>query len=414
MTIHPAREPASRPVAGGASYILLHNTTEVVTPDLAGEKIVRFPKGAVVFQEGRVVEIGPAADLASRHREARPVNANGHLVTPGLVDCHTHMVFAGHRAEEFHRRLKGESYEDIAAAGGGILATVRATRAAGPERLAAATVLHRGWMRRQGTTTWEGKSGYGLDRDTELAQLRAVRDAGGVPTWLGAHAVPPEHRDADAYVDWAIQAVLPDAARIATAADVFVERGTFDVEQARRYLQACRRAGLDLRLHGDQLNEIGAVGLAVELGARSIDHLEATGSKGVAALAASDVVGVLLPVAALYLNRPMPPGRALVDAGAAIALASDFNPGSAYCESLPVVCTLACTQLGLAPEEALAACTVNAAHVLGLSDRGRVAPGYRADLVLLDARDWRHLAYHLAGDLVRTVIRRGRVAFARA
>jgi imidazolonepropionase len=156
------------------------------------------------------------------------------------------------------------------------------------------------------------------------------------------------------------------------------------------------------------------VPLAIELRARSIDHLEATGPDGVAALASSDVVGVLLPVAALYLGRPMPPGRALVDAGAAIALATDFNPGSAFCESLPVVCTLACTQLRLTPEEALAACTVNAAHVLGLADRGRIAAGHRADLVLLDAPDWRHLAYHLAGDVVRTVIREGRVVHSRA
>ena len=235
-----------------------------------------------------------------------------------------------------------------------------------------------------------------------------------MPTWLGAHAVPPEHPDADAYVDWLIADVLPDAARIAVAADVFVERGTFDVEQARRYLLACRARGLALRLHGDQLSEIGAVPLAVELGARSIDHLEATGREGVAALAASDVAAVLLPIAALYLARPMPPARALVDAGAIVALATDFNPGSAYCESLPVVCTLACTQLGLSPEEALAACTVNAAHVLGLSDRGRLAPGLRADVVLLDAPDWRHLAYHLAGDLVHTVIREGRVVVSRA
>jgi imidazolonepropionase len=269
-------------------------------------------------------------------------------------------------------------------------------------------------MLAHGTTTFEGKSGYGLDRETELAQLEAVRAAGGIPTWLGAHAVPPEHPDADAYVDWAIEHVLPAAARIAVAADVFVERGTFDVEQARRYLVACRATGLVLRLHGDQLSEIGAVPLAIELGARSIDHLEATGPEGVAALAASDVVGVLLPVAALFLGRPMPPARALVDSGAAIALAADFNPGSAFCESLPVVCTLACTQLGLTPEEALAASTVNAAHVLGLNDRGRLAPGLRADLVLLDAGDWRHLAYHFAGAVVHTVVSAGRVVHTRA
>jgi len=269
-------------------------------------------------------------------------------------------------------------------------------------------------MLTHGTTTFEGKSGYGLDRDTELAQLDAVRAAGGVPTWLGAHAVPPEHPDASAYVEWLIADVLPEAARVAVAADVFVERGAFGVEQARRYLTACRAAGLALRLHGDQLSEIGAVPLAIELGAQSVDHLESTGPQGVSALAASQVVGVLLPIAALYLDRPMPPARALVDAGAAVALATDFNPGSAYCESLPVVCTLACTQLGLSPEEALSACTVNAAHVLGLGDRGRLTPGLRADVVLVGASDWRHLAYHLAGDVIHTVVREGRVALSRA
>ncbi len=216
----------------------------------------------------------------------------------------------------------------------------------------------------------------------------------------------------DAYVDFLLAEVLPDAAGLAQAADIFVERGAFDVEQARRYLEACRSAGLELRLHGDQFTELGAVGLAVELGARSIDHLEATGPTGVGLLATSDVTGVLLPVSALFLGRPMPPARALVDAGAAVALATDFNPGSAFCESLPLVCSLACTQLGLAPAEALAACTVNAAHVLSLAGgKGRLAPGYDADLVLVADDDWRHLAYHLGGPVVHTVVRGGRVAW---
>ena len=227
-----------------------------------------------------------------------------------------------------------------------------------------------------GTTTWEGKSGYGLDRDTELASLEAVRAAGGSPTWLGAHAVPPEFDDADAYLDFALAEVLPEAARLADAADVFLERGAFDAAQARRYLSACRDAGLALRLHGDQFTESGAIGLACELGARSVDHLEATGEAGVQALATSEVVGVLLPASALFLDRPMPPARSLVDAGAAVALATDFNPGSSFTTSLPLVCSLACTQLHLSPQEALTAVTVNAAHVLGLAgDRGRIATG---------------------------------------
>jgi imidazolonepropionase len=269
-------------------------------------------------------------------------------------------------------------------------------------------------MLRAGTTTFEGKSGYGLDRETELASLRAVRAAAGVPTWLGAHAVPPEHADADAYLDFALTEVLPEAAQLAEAADVFLERGAFDAAQARRYLEACRDRGLALRLHGDQFSEAGAIPLAIELGARSVDHLEATGPDGIAALAASDVTGVLLPASALFLDRPMPPARALVDAGAAVALATDFNPGSSFCESLPLVMSLAATQLHLSPGEALAACTVNAAQVLGRADRvGRLAPGYRADVVLLDAPDWRYLAYRLGGDLVATVVREGAVAWSR-
>ena len=266
-------------------------------------------------------------------------------------------------------------------------------------------------MLQAGTTTFESKSGYGLDRDTELASLRAIRDAGGVPTWLGAHAVPPEFPDADAYLDFALAEVLPGAAELAEAADVFLERGAFDAAQARRYLEACKAAGLTARLHGDQFTEQGAVPLAVELGARSIDHLEATGHEGVVALGRSEVTTVLLPASALFLSRPMPPARALVDSGAAVALATDFNPGSAFCESLPLVCSLAATQLELSPSEALAACTVNAAHVLGRADRvGRLAPGYAADVVLLDAPDWRHLAYHLGGRLVASVILQGRSA----
>jgi imidazolonepropionase len=269
-------------------------------------------------------------------------------------------------------------------------------------------------MRAHGTTTFEGKSGYGLDHDTELAQLRAVRAAGGIPTWLGAHTVPPEFDDGDGYVDFLLAEVLPEAAQLAEAADVFLERGSFDVNQARRYLEACRDAGLALRLHGDQFTESGAIGLAIELGARSVDHLEATGPAGVAQLAASDVAGVLLPASALFLGRPMPPGRALVDAGALVALATDFNPGSAFCDSLPLVLSLACTQLKLAPEEALVAATANAAHVLGRADGiGRLEPGYAADVVLLDAPDWRHVAYHLAGDVVHTVLEGGAVAFRR-
>ena len=362
----------------------------------------------VLVEGGMIVATGRMSELGSLSGDLVELDGHGLSAIPGLVDCHTHACFAGDRVAEFALRASGASYEELHAAGGGIFSTVEATRAAGPSGLRDQVRKHRGWMLRAGTTTFEAKSGYGLDRETELASLRAIAAAEGIPTWLGAHAVPPEFEDANAYLDFALAEVLPEAASLAEAADVFVERGAFDIPQARRYLEACRDAGLALRLHGDQFTELGAVPLAIELGARSVDHLEATGAEGVNALAASDVVSVLLPASALFLGRPMPPARSLLDAGAAVALATDFNPGSAFCESLPLVCSLACTQLRMAPEEALGACTVNAAYVLDRAGLvGRVAPGYQADLVLLDAPDWRHLAYHLGGDLISAVIRRG-------
>jgi imidazolonepropionase len=373
-----------------------------------------------VFEDAYILCDGHAIASVGRMRDLRPlvgdveeVDGRGLCAIPGLVDCHTHLAFGGDRVEEFALRVRGASYEELHAAGGGILATIRATRAVAGE-LGAIVQRHARRMLRSGTTTWEGKSGYGLDRETELESLRSIKAAGGVPTWLGAHAVPPEYADADAYLDFAVREVLPEAAKIAEAADVFLERGAFDAVQARRYLEACRAAGLALRLHGDQFTEAGAIPLAIELGARSVDHLEATGPEGVRRLAASSVSAVLLPASALFLGRPMPPGRALVDAGASVALATDFNPGSAFCESVPLVCSLAATQMRLTPAETLAATTVNAAHVLGrATEVGRIAPGYRADLVLLDAPDWRYLAYHLAGGDVRAVIKGGSTAFQR-
>ncbi len=395
--------------------LLLRGLEQVATPAGRGAPLRGHELGSVdVVEDAYVLCDGDTVETVGRMRELEPVAGDVHEVDcaglcaiPGLVDCHTHPAFGGDRVEEFSLRAAGASYEELHARGGGILSTVRATRAAAAAgELGERVRTHAAWMRAQGTTTFEGKSGYGLDLDTELASLSAVRDAGGVPTWLGAHAVPPEFEgDADAYLDFALAEVLPHAAQVAEAADVFLERGAFDPAQARSYLTACRDAGLALRLHGDQFTEQGAIPLAVELGARSVDHLEATTDDGVRALARSDVVGVLLPASALFLGRPMPPARALVDAGAAVALATDFNPGSAFCESLPLVCSLAATQLKLSPAEALAACTVNAAHVLGRADGiGRIAPGYRADLTLLRAPDWRYLAYHLGGDLVAMTV----------
>jgi imidazolonepropionase len=402
---------------GAPRRLLVRDLHQLVTPSgnaapVRGRELGRVDvlEDAFVLCEGDLVAAtGRMTDLARLGGEVEELDGRGLCAIPGLIDCHTHACFAGDRVEEFALRAAGATYEELHARGGGIMSTVRATRAAGEDELRRRVERHRAWMLAAGTTTFEAKSGYGLDRETELASLRAIRAAGGVPTWLGAHAVPPEFDGADAYLEYALAEVLPDAARLAQGADVFIERGAFDTQQARRYLVACRDAGLALRLHGDQFTEQGAVELAIELCARSIDHLEATTDHGVRALARSDVTCVLLPASALFLARPMPPARALAEAGAIVALATDFNPGSAFCESLPLVCSLAATQLGLAPAEALVACTVNAAHVLGRADRlGRLAPGYAADMVLLDVPDWRYLAYHLGGRVVAATIVGGR------
>jgi imidazolonepropionase len=360
-----------------------------------------------------VAAVGDRDWVRRAHPDLLVHDAGGRAAIPGLVDCHTHAAFGGDRANEFDLRAQGAGYEQIHAAGGGIAASVAATRAAaGLGSLGATLDRHLAWMAAQGTTTAEVKSGYGLDRDTEIAMLDAVRAPHAIetaPTFLGAHAVAPEFGDdGDGYLDFVLADVLPAAAERAEAADVFLERGAFSAEQAERYLRAAAGLGLALRLHADQFSEAGGVELAIRLGARSVDHLEATGAEGVDALAASDVTAVVLPACALMLDLPRPPARALVDRGAVVALATDFNPGSAFCDSLPLVMSLACMQLGLTPAEALTACTVNAAWVLGRADRlGRIAPGYDGDVVILEADDWRHVSYHLGGRVIADVFKRG-------
>src|SRR5215218_10294651 len=299
----PRASTASTCRASDVPKLLIRDLRQVVSPAGAEAPLRGRALGELeLIEDGFVLCDGPTieaagwmSDLGRIDEDVAELDGSGLCAIPGLVDCHTHPAFGGDRVEEFSLRAGGASYEELHAAGGGILSTVRATREAGEDGIRTAVERHRGWMLRHGTTTWEGKSGYGLDRDTELASLHAIRNAGGSPTWLGAHAVPPEFADADAYLEFAVSEVLPDAAKIADAADVFLERGAFDAAQARRYLSACKEAGLALRLHGDQFTEAGAIPLAVELGARSVDHLEATSGAGIRALAASEVVGVLLP-----------------------------------------------------------------------------------------------------------------------
>jgi imidazolonepropionase len=405
--------------------LLVHDLAAAVSPkgtgplrgrDL-GDLEVHAP-ASIAISADRIVGIGPPKEVLrelSSGAEYETIDGRGRVALPGLIDCHAHAAFLGDRATEFELRSRGASYEELHAAGGGILSTVSATRAGSEGALRSAVERHLGWMLEHGTLTAEAKSGYGLDRETELKSLRAIRDAAKQhpvevhPTFLGAHTVPPEFPGAAEYVGFVIRDVLPEAAPLAEAADVFLERGSFEVPEARRYLQACAGHGLALRLHADQFSERGAIPLAIELGARSVDHLENTGEDGARLLAQSAVAAVLLPACGLFLDLPLPPARLLVDEGAVVALATDLNPGSSFCESLPLVMNLACTRLKLSPAEALTACTANAAHVLGLNDVGRLAPGYRADVLVLDAPDWRHLAYHLGGDRFAARIKSGRM-----
>ncbi len=372
---------------------------------------------------GIIVGVGSAREVTESvhtHDATEVVDAGGALVLPGFVDCHAHPVFAGDRAAEFELRNLGAGYEQIHAAGGGIRSTVGHTRRALSDgSIDERITRHFDWMIRAGTTTVEAKSGYALTLDGELESLVAAQRCAAthvldvVGTVLAAHTVPAEFDGrADAFIDEVAIPALRSAvdAGVATAADIFLERGSFDATQARRYLNAARDAGLMLRLHGDQFSDSGAVALAVELGARSIDHLEAlaAGDARLQQLAASGVASVLLPLSSLFLGRPYAPGRALIDAGGIVALASDFNPGSSYGESLTLAMSLATIGCGLRADEALTACTANAAWVLGVSHQvGRLAPGFYADFVMFDQPDLRHLSYHVGTPGITGVFKAG-------
>ena len=374
--------------------------------------------------EGGVLTfVGTEADYR-REFAGRPadvtVEARGGTLLPGFVDAHTHPVWTGDRGEEIGRRLAGESYSAIAADGGGILATVRATRAATDEELTAATVSRLSAMLRHGTTTTEAKSGYGLTPDDEirsLAVLRALAERDDVPrivpTLLAAHEVPPEYRDRRGeWVRVVTEEIVPRAARagLARFCDVFCEEGVFTVEESRTILEAGRRAGLGLRVHADELARSGGTLLAVELGAASADHLLFAGDVEVAALATAGTVAVILPGTAWWMRSRRAPARAMIEAGVPVAVGSDANPGTCYTESLAAVAAHACLDSGLTVEETLTGCTLNAAASLGLADRiGSLEPGKSADVIVLDAPDDRHLVYHWGVNLVSAVVREGQV-----
>ncbi|HEY0178345.1 MAG TPA: imidazolonepropionase [Dokdonella sp.] len=379
-------------------------------------------RGALGWKDGRIAYVGAQADLpGAPDALAREVgSAGGALVTPGLIDCHTHLVFGGDRADEFEQRLEGASYEDIARAGGGILSTVRATRAADEDALVAAALPRARALRDDGVTTVEIKSGYALEREGELRMLRVARRVGAelgigvVTTLLAAHALPPEYAGRpDDYVDLVVAEILPAAARegLADMVDAFCERIAFDPAQTRRVLGAARALGLPVKLHADQLSDLGGAALAAAAGALSAEHLEHTSEAGVRAMAAAGTVAVLLP-GAFYAMRETrtPPIAALREHRVPIAVASDMNPGTSPLRSLRLALNMACIQLRLTPAEALRGATVNAARALGRADRGRLAEGLRADFVVWNATRPVELCYWIGGGLARSIYVGGRIA----
>ena len=363
---------------------------------------------ALLIEEGRIVAAGPGNELRTRiPLDATIIDADGRLVTPGFVDAHTHLVFAGNRAAEFERRIDGASYQQIAAAGGGILSTVRQTRAASEDELLASARRHRDWMLRAGTTTIEGKSGYGLDHDSELKMLRVLNrlNAEGpariVPTLLAAHTIPPEYAGRrEEYVHWVADELIPEVAEggLARYCDVFCDEHAFTVEESRAVLTAARRHGLGLRVHCEQFRTGTGAALAAELGAATADHLETATEETLRQLCAARVQPVLLPGSVFALGQTnYPPARTMIELGLAIVLATDFNPGSSPISSMPFVLSLACLQMKLSPAEALTAATINAAWSLGVGDQaGSLEIGKQADFLIHEFSDYRELAYYIA------------------
>ena len=395
---------------------------------------------AVVIEGGAIAWVGSMAEIPRTHPDTVVVDLEGRAMLPGFVDAHTHLVFAGDRADEFARRLRGESYEQILAAGGGIHSTVAATRSASSTELTVLAAERMERMLQTGTTTVEVKSGYGLSPAEELRLLQVAAEAGSrvgvvtsietadttagarsmrvswnfaggvgisvISTFLGAH-VPDRDIDRADYVDLVVDEMLPLVSGHAAFCDIFVDRGAFTVDDARRILTAAAGYGLGLRLHAEQLTHTGAAMLAAELGAASADHLDHATRDDAAALAAAGVVATLLPAASFSMRTPQAPGRMLWDAGVTVALATDCNPGTSNVESMPLVIALACLEMELTPEEAVWAATLGGTRSLRLEDRGRVVPGAVADLVVLDAPSYLHIPYRPGTDLVWRVLKAG-------
>jgi imidazolonepropionase len=409
---HDVALPAAGPPAGD---LFVSGIGELVTNDPRRVGLLGIINDAVIaIREGRITWVGAAAEVPRRYRDLPELACGGAAVMPGFVDPHTHLVFAGDRADEFTQRLAGASYLEILAAGGGINSTVKATRAATPAVLLAGAVERAGFMLEHGTTTVEIKSGYGLDTATEVTSLEVARHVGEqlpidvVPTFLGAHVVPLEYQhQREAYLRVVIDEMLPVVSRLATYCDVFCDDGAFTPDEARRVLAAAALFGLRPRLHAGQLGDTGGVELAAEFQAVSADHLEFIDAGGADLLRAAGVVAVLCPTVSWSLGQRQAPGRMLWDRGLTVALASDCNPGTSYVSNMQLVIAVACLEMGLTLEQAVWSATRGGALALEETNKGQITAGAVADLIVLGADSYRHLAYRPDQNLVETVVKSG-------
>jgi imidazolonepropionase len=410
--------------------MLIHSASQLLTlkggPQRGSQlgQLDIIPDGALVIQEGKIAATGTTAELKAAYPDEPAIDAENCVVMPGFVDPHTHLIWAGDRAAEFEMRLEGSTYLEILAAGGGILSTVRATRAASLDTLLTETRPRLKTMLEHGTTTAEAKTGYGLETGSELRMLQALisLDEDGpldlVITFLGAHAIAPEYKDdPQAYTDYLCAMMLPEVRswwpdeRPLPFVDVFCETGAFDLEQSRQILTIAREMGFPLKIHADEFDNLGGAALAAELGAVSADHLVATSSQDITTLAKSDTVAVALPGTPFGLaEEHYTPAKSILEAGGILALATDLNPGTAWCESMQFPIALACRYMKLTPAQAIAAATINAAAAIDRSDEvGSLEPGKLGDVLILNVSDYRHLGYRFGTNLVETVLKRGKV-----
>ena len=405
--------------------ICIHNIGQLVTVATHGMNAKRragmrdlgiIEDAVIVVRDGVITDIGKK-DSVTIPDDIHTVDAGQRVALPGFVDSHTHAVFAGSRENEFALRSEGKTYQEIAAAGGGIASTMRTTREATKRELLHSAERRLQEMMKHGTTTVEIKSGYGLSIDAETKILDVLRDlceqslSTVVPTFLGAHSFPPEFADNhEGYIDLLTQTMLPyiGERKSALFCDVFCEEGYFNLAQTEKILQTASRYGLRPKVHADQLSSFGATELAVRLNAASVDHLENISDGGVDALSSSDTIATILPGASFFLRHPYAPARKMIDAGVAVAIATDFNPGSTMSFSMPMMLTIACTQMGMTPEEAITAATINGAAALALSDNiGSLEKGKAGDVVLYDVRDYRFIPYHYGFNHVWKVVKNG-------